>query len=400
MNATSKRRTTNDWTRLSLVMLGAIGGSVAIFATTREPFLWTFLLWGASALVGALISRSTIARATLVNIATVLVVLGVFEGYLWLRELWNDPTRMEGSYTTEYFVPDEVLGYGPHKGVVVTSEKYHGAQPIYRVRYTISPDGLRVSPPSQEGEGGCVLFFGGSVTFGEGVPDDQAMPYQVGVLTAGHYPIYNFAFHGYGPHQMLAALQAGRVDQIIHCRPSHVIYQGILSHVERVAGLTIWDQHGPRYVIAPGGGVTLAGHFDDEQTANPWKGWLNRWLTYDTLFGRRRPAGPHEIALYAEILAEARAFVEGHYPGAQFDVLLWDNRRLPTQDQIIKALQAKGLRLHPISEILPDYYTDEGRYQLSSFDHHPTAEAHGLIARYVAEHILGYREAHGITPPR
>lgn len=390
MSTTTMPRTTRNRPRLMLVTLAGIGGCAAIFATAEHPFLWVFLLSGAAALAGAVIARATTARATLVNIATVLLVLAAFEGYLWLRELWSDPTRMEGSYTTDYFVPDDLLGYGPTKGIVATSEKYRGEEPIYRVRYTITADGLRVSPPVGTEERGCVLFFGGSVTFGEGVADDRAMPYQLGLLTAGHYRVYNFAFHGYGPHQMLAALQAGRVDAIVRCRPSHVIYQGILSHVERVAGLTTWDEHGPRYVLTPGGGVALAGRFDDEKTAHPWKGWLSRWLTYDTLFGRRRAAGPYEIALYAEILAEARAFVEGHYPGAQFHVLLWDDRGMPAHDPTIQALQSKALRLHRITEILPGYDADKPRYELSPFDHHPTAEAHGLIARYVAEQVLQY----------
>lgn len=331
----------------------------------------------------------------MVNLAAVFLVLAAFEGYLWLRDLRADPTRTQGSYTANYFVADDLLGYGPEKGFVATAEKYHEDQPIYRVRYTIDADGLRVSPPVGPDERGCVLFFGGSVTFGEGVADKEPMPYQVGILTAGRYRIYNFAFHGYGPHQMLAALQGGRVDKIVRCRPSHVIYQAILPHVERAAGLTTWDKHGPRYLRATGDGVTLAGHFDDEQTAHPWKGWLNRWLTYDTLFGQRRAAGPDEVALYAAILAEVQTFVERNYTGAQFHVLLWDSPQLSARDPVLAALQSKGLQLHRMTEILPDYASDQARYELSRFDHHPTATTHGLIARYVADHILGSRSGSG-----
>jgi len=382
--------TKKTWHRLLLVILVTLGCSVAIFTALDPPFLWALALWAVAAFAGVAITRRTAPRAILVNIAVVFLVIAVFEGYLWSRELRSDPTRMRGSYTTDYFGDDELLGYGPEKEIVATAEKYYDEQLIYRVRYTINADGLRVSPPASEDEDGCVLFFGGSFTFGEGLEDDQSLPFQVGVLTDGHNRIYNFGFHGYGPHHMLAALETGRVDQIIGCQPSHVIYQAILHHVERVAGLTTWDEHGPRYVIAPSGGVTLAGHFDDEYKTHPWKGWFSRSLTYDTLFGKRRSSGPDEAALFAEIVATARTFVESRYNGAQFHVLLWDKRYHSNHKQALAALQSRDLRIHCMTTILPDYKTDKARYMLHRFDHHPTAATNGLIGRYVAEQILGH----------
>ena len=239
------------WRHPLLLVLLASGGAIAIFATAPQPFLWTLLLWTTLAGTGALWVRQTGPKVALVNVAAVLTVLTAYEGYLWLRDLQSDPTRLEGSYTTDYFVADDLLGYGPAKPNVATAVKYHDDKPIYRVEYTIGADGLRVSPPAVAPELGCALFFGGSVTFGEGVADDQSMPYQLGALTGHRYRVYNFGFHGYGPHQMLAALEGGRVAEIARCRPSHVIYQAIIPHVERAAGLATWDKHGPRYVLAP-----------------------------------------------------------------------------------------------------------------------------------------------------
>ena len=76
--------------------------------------------------------------------------------------------------------------------------------------YTIGPNGLRVSPPYEEvADVPCALFFGGSFTFGTGVEDDEALPYVAGILSEGKYRVYNFGYRGYGPHQMLAALESG-----------------------------------------------------------------------------------------------------------------------------------------------------------------------------------------------
>ena len=248
-----------------------------------------------------------------------------------------------------------------------------------------------MSPPAAQPSAGCVLFFGGSVTFGEGVEDDEAMPYQVGMLSGNRYRVYNFAFHGYGPHQMLAALESGRVDEIVECRPTHVVYQAIIPHVERAAGLAAWDRQGPRYTSRQDGGVTLAGRFDDEAVNPPWKTWLGRHQTYATLFGRRRAANDEEIRLYAEIVGSARSFVEQAFEGAEFHVLIWDNDGLPSHDRVMRALERENLRLHRVSDVLPGYRGNKARFELSVHDHHPNAAAHAAIAGYVVGNILKYR---------
>ena len=375
--------------RLYLLALLAACVSVAVFYLATYPFLWSLLLWTVTAFIAAVWARKSWPKVVLVNLAAALLALTGYEAYLWQREIRSDPTRWLGTYTTEYFMGDDLLGYGPAKAKTAVSEKYYNDDLIYSVRYTIDEAGLRVSPATVKPELGCVLFFGGSVTFGEGVADDQAMPYQVGVLTDKRYRIYNFAFHGYGPHQMLAAFEGGRVDEITNCQPTHIVYQAIIPHVERAAGLTSWDKHGPRYAL-DADGVKLAGRFDDDEVNPAWKQWLTKWLTYDTLFGKRRPAGSDELHLYAEIVDAVQALVGQRYPGAEFHVLIWDDHGLALHDRVLEAFQARVPRLHRISDILPGYREDKSRYELNMFDHHPTAATHEAIAGYIVRHVLGY----------
>ena len=379
------------------VMLVATIGVVAIFNATAQPFVWMLLWWTLCSFAAAVIQKGSRPRALLVNFAVVLLVLAGYEGYLLLRDTNSDPTRMQGDYTVDYFDADELLGYGPAKSRVASAQKYHGDTLIYSVRYTIDDHGLRVSPPTGTPSAGCVLFFGGSVTFGEGVEDNEAMPYQVGLLSGNRYRVYNFGFHGYGPHQMLAALESGRVDAIVDCRPTHVVYQAIIPHVERAAGLAAWDRQGPRYTSRQGGGATLAGRFDDAAVNPPWKTWLGRYLTYATLFGRRRAANDEEIRLYADIVDSARSFVEQAFEGAEFHVLVWDNDGLPAHDRVMRALEPKNLRLHRISDVLPGYRENKARFELSVHDHHPNAAAHAAIAGYILREILGHR--HDVEKP-
>ena len=81
---------------------------------------------------------------------------------------------MEGTIVEGYTHPDDMLGYAPDPGKRVTARKLHGNTALYDVTYTIGTDGLRVTPSAPGTPvARCVIFFGDSVTFGEGVNDDE-----------------------------------------------------------------------------------------------------------------------------------------------------------------------------------------------------------------------------------
>ncbi len=215
----------------------------AVFVTAALPFL----------LLGLQAQRAA-ATALMINSAAVCCAFGLVEGYLGFQQLRGDGTRMEGSITEGFTRTDDVLGYGPERSVRVTARKLYGNIPLYDVVYTIGDDGLRIAYPANATPiSGCIVFFGDSITFGEGVNDDQTFAYLVGQKTAGRYEIYNFGFSGYGPHQMLAALQAGLAEWKVTCQPTHFIYLGWFDHIARVAGLTSWDKHGPRFALDQSG---------------------------------------------------------------------------------------------------------------------------------------------------
>lgn len=157
---------------------------------------------------------------------------------------------------------DSVLGYAPVHGQLTPVKGFAGSQLIYDVTYTIDADGLRIAAGFDENphDNRCMLFFGCSFTFGEGVDDHEAMPYVAGTLA--NLRAYNFGFPGYGPHQMLAAVEHGMVERIVDCRPRWIIYQALPTHVARAAGQTSWDRHGPRYALEDGE-AKYTGHFDD-----------------------------------------------------------------------------------------------------------------------------------------
>jgi hypothetical protein len=190
--------------------------------------------WIAAVAVGLCVlsfkaARTTVARIAWLNLAVVLAFLGAYEAVLSWRhgpEMTYDDSR--GYRHGTYFESHEVLGYGPMPSVRVPTSRLMDGEPIYDVTHTIDERRMRISPPVRAGvpPDGCVWFFGGSYTFGEGVEDDEAMPYLVGIKSGGRYETRNFGFHGYGPNQMLAQLRTGASEVRAGCVTSHVIYLG------------------------------------------------------------------------------------------------------------------------------------------------------------------------------
>jgi hypothetical protein len=136
------------------------------------------------------------------------------------------------------------------------------------------------------------------------------------------------------------------------------------------------------------GRARFAGHFDDR--SGDWlRTALDRSLTYQRTFGLERHISDGDVALFAAIVARARRESAHLFPGSRFSVILWGYQDDPLFKRLSATLADRGLRVFPISAILPHYVDDPSRYQISPYDPHPNALAQGLIADYVVEHIVG-----------
>jgi hypothetical protein len=209
------------WSPISVVILtvALLLLSVIALKFMPAPFAWTSLAWAFALLVLTVNLKAKRTRVVIFNLAVLTALFSVAEVYVAFHERPR-PTVSDGS-----FVPDDVLGTVPAKETRAHSKESRHGKVLYDVTYTIAANGLRIAPPTNTARlDGSVLFFGDSFTYGEGVQDDESMPYQVGMQSGGHYRIYNFGFHGYGPNQMLAAVESGRVRQVVDMPPRYAIY--------------------------------------------------------------------------------------------------------------------------------------------------------------------------------
>jgi hypothetical protein len=370
------------------------GFGILVATWPRSP--WVGLLGCAALSLIVLGAALPETRALVLNLAAVLGVILTFEVSYWRADEATRARNRQKYLDLSFMRSDPDLGYAPRPG-----QKKEIAP---GVTYTIDSDGLRSSGVRDHPDDAAgILFFVDSFTFGENVADDQAYPHRIADELGSGYKVFNLAYIGYGPHQMLSMLETGLVERIVDRRPSHAFYLALEDHVERAAGRRHWDVHGPHYVLDRGRPVR-AGNFDD-----PWKpgqsllrtSYLANRIAAGVQDSRPGQRSEDDLQLFSAIVKESARRLAGRYPGIEVHVLFWSafsERSTAIRDALVDS----GGTVHEVVDILgrfehreeykgfPGYgSTSPIRFQLTATDLHPNAWAHAILADYVMEVLRG-----------
>lgn len=301
----------------------------------------------------------------------------------------------EGSYTQDFFRPDDLLGYRPRPEARVTSIKKSDNDSIYEVIYSIDEYQRRVTPvENRNRRTKFLLFFGDSFVFGEGVNDDETFPFYVSQLATGYQP-YNYGLSGYGPQQMLAKLQSDELPAEVLEKEGIAIYTFIDAHVERAIGsmyvYNAWGDKMPYYATGRRGKLVRKGNFT---TGRPLLSALYGWLEKSEIADYYDVNIPGELkdrhyAFAVRIIAAARDAFRAKFHSDQFYVVIYPDEGDYFEEMEPHFIQA-GLKILNYDEALK---LDPAQGLAIAGDGHPTAKAHQIVARMiVADLALGDRE--------
>ncbi|MHC4321954.1 MAG: hypothetical protein ACYST3_06730, partial [Planctomycetota bacterium] len=309
-------------------------------------------------------------KVILINISLIILILGIFELYFWkvetskltYRPTNNTANRIEGQkYHT---ATDDILGYALVKNSKRTVTRYVNDKILYSVTYTIDNNGLRISPTTKRIDAPAILFFGGSFTYGEGVNDDETLPYITGILTGNEYATYNFGVHGHGPQHMLAEIEHGIVGSVITHEPKYAVYQAIPDHIRRLKGLEPWLMKGPHYSLDENGKIislSISTPLSERIKAKipllakiKWhlirKSYLYRTINRRILRIRRSDntdkSKPNwtdndDIKTFTAVVDRVNNLLISKYPGIELHVIFWDEKDTGFSEAVIAALEIK-----------------------------------------------------------
>lgn len=375
--------------KLLLILLPGIPLSLLIIKLKflSAPFVLLPALWFILFLVATIVETRRSVKVVLFNISAILLILGLFEFYFWRDTIdkltysqpADSPYRIEGKKYDN--TEDKILGYGLIKNSTRTVTSYYNDEVIYKATYTIDKNGLRISPPPLRPDAPAILFFGGSFTYGEGVNDDETMPYVTGILTGREYAVYNFAVHGHGPQHMLAEIEHGIVSSVLTHTPKFAIYQVISDHVNRLKGLEPWLVMGPHYSLNENGEIVPS------SISSPLGTRLKGMKIGDN---KQEDTKQIDIQTFAGVVEKSKDLLAEKYPGIEFHVIFYEGEYNDLNQNIIKALETKNIKTHTLSSILKDDFKKAytSPYTMPH-DGHPTPFMHRIIADYVVNEIIG-----------
>lgn len=359
---------------------------------TFAPYFWLFLAITIVMVFAAIKVKNQKSKIIMVNLVAIPLLLFIGEGFCWRINIKTSKTIGSIDRPFDFFQLSDALGYAPKKQTKAHVIKKIKRKKVYDVYYTINKDGLRETPSSNEASNKCLLFFGDSFMFGEGLNDNETLPYYVGEKTNYKYKIYNFGFIGYGPNQMLSALEHGIVDNVItECKESTVIYDAMPDHVIRIAGRKSWETNDPKYSLINNEAV-YQGHFSDDKKKVPYKiKELYKKSQIYVFVNRLRIQKKERLKLeesiqyeklYISILTKSKQILEEQYKVKRFVGLFW-NWFDPGFDRV---LRINSLEYYYPDEILSDYFNKHEKYFIEN-DVHPTKLANNILADFLIRQL-------------
>ncbi len=178
-----------------------------------------------------------------------------------------------------------------------------------------------------------IFFFGGSQTFGEGLNDTDTIPARVQDNTA-HHRVYNYAYKGYGPHQMLRKLETRSLLNEVPEKRGTAFFQYFTFHVPRVLGTMSyisWAGGGaPYYHTNHQDQVKYSGAFSTGRFFKTLLYWVLSKSAIAKHYNVELPAKltHHHYDLVCSVLVKSRNDFLDQYPDSRFVVIIGMTTRL------------------------------------------------------------------------
>jgi hypothetical protein len=312
-----------------------------------------------------------------------VVLLEWICGIMLKKQAENAP-KIEGPKHSMMF--DEHLGYKPKPDTIHTGIKTVNGKIIYSIKFNTDANSLRITPiDSTKPRTQYAQFYGCSMTFGEGVQSNETLPYFFGKFDSTYRP-YNFAYSGYGPHQMLARLETGSPKSIVKESTGIAFYIYINDHVNRAIGtMTNYGYNGgfAPYFHEDGNELKHDGLFRNTRRI---RSWFYEVMLKSNILKLFKIGYPFNISeadyeLTAEIMAQASRDYKKQFGNDNFYVIIY-----PTtidNSLIISLLKQKGVKVLDYSKL---FNPTDKKYAIP-YDEHPTALANEILIKELVKDI-------------
>lgn len=387
------------------VLAGFYVFSVVALAFLPLPFAFVGFMAFALCVICAFKTHNLKLKLALSYISVLPLCVGIGEIYGFLKVSSNQTTKdIQTEYPKTYWADNNITGYGalPNVSGKSISRNKRTSEIIYNVTYSTNENGWRKIPSSNANSKKCFLFFGDSFTYGEGLNDDETLPFFFG-KEMKDYQIFNFGYHGYGPHQALALILSGEVERVLSdkkCKSINALYESLIGHIKRANGFSAWEQgykNIPKFKIINNQVIWINANKNLKEKINlihelsltkyGRKSYLLKMLDTQT-YKFKQEYNELYFAILSTIENELKARLN-----ASFTLFLWDTSNLSKDlekrefEAILKWLKNGQMQYFLMSQVADDYKDNRLKYGIHKDDLHPNALANEKIAEFLATKI-------------
>ena len=277
---------------------------------------------------------------------------------------------------------DKNYGYHPKKNSKFNEKIFFKKSLIKENNYLINEYGHRKTVGTNSDATNCIIFFGGSIVFGQSLNDDETLPYYVSKLYNDEAQVFNYAFNGYGPHQFLSKIENNHISEIKECKEISLIYFYINDHIGRVAGKRSWGDKSPRYIYDEEN-ITQNNFFSSYPYKLIMKFRKNiRNSKIISIFYNIEKTNKKDQILLVKILKKIEEEFNNLYPSNNFYYIVWNKEKLDLQivNNFFKA--KKTLYINDLN--IPKVYQSNN----IPGDNHPKKEFNELLAKKIKKYLI------------
>ncbi len=302
------------------------------------------------------------------------------------------------SSSVPYKIKDPILTYWHKPGVRTLSSSFEDESVIFKdVVYDFDEKGRRKSFPAREDSIKHALFFGGSFTFGAGVPQDHTLPSNFQRSSNHQYRSYNYGGDGFGPGAMFVQLDRDELFDDITLTKGIAVYSFIVAHLTRSTAYELEyyriTYENPFFFIDEQNGQLHGpmAYSQKDDLRRIFYVYRNLWkhsYLFRFVLGKINPtyiSKDRAMRTTVKILIESKNKYKRRFDG-DFYVLLWPRRNhlldADSKSLMIQLLTDAGIRVVDVPPM-----EDESMAILHPLDHHPSAAEYQWVARHLYEKI-------------
>jgi hypothetical protein len=383
--------------RRNLSLAALMLALVAAAALALPSAMWACLVATLLGLAGVVLFRGNGWRSGALLVAAVALSLALLDAFAGLLTPTAHGAGLVRSVEPRWWPqPDPVLGFRPKPDSTAVATATYNGQPVYRQTYHIDSEGGRVTPKAAPGAD-LYLFLGDSFMFGQGIRDDETLPWLFATANDGKVRTLNLSAPGSAPNHLVRAFEAGLLDRYVGQPVKAVIVWIIPAQLARTTGDGSWLGSSPRYELLDGK-LVHTGSFTEYRFTHPVAGlkyYLGELFPFIAAIGEQQRQ-EEQLRLFIAMMARLQHYAREKFNAPLVVLYSWPDEKSrglygdsPIDQSmlvdVIMQMRKMGIELVRVDELTTGKPSDK---ILIPHDGHPTRYTNELIAGELKQRLI------------